>query len=111
VRDVRHRLGDERRVLGDERRARHRVLARERADDEPLGRDADRVEAAQAVDVDHRGRRGQPHVERGDQALTAREEPALGSIAIEEIEGLVERGRPVVRERRGLHSGALYPDG
>ena len=79
----------------------------QRTDDEPLGLQADPVEPGQAVDVDERGRSGQTHVERGDQALTARQDAAIGAVALEQSQGLVERGGPMIGELDGLHAGIL----
>ena len=107
VAHVRHRLGDQRRMAGDERRGLHGFVPRQRADDEPLRRQADPVEPGQAVDVDQRCGRGQAHVEGGHQALAAGQDAAVAAVALHQRQGLVERGGPMIGERGGLHAGIL----
>ena len=52
-------------------------MARQRADLHHAVLERDAVEPADAVDVDQQGRRRQPHVERGDQALPAGEQAGV----------------------------------
>src|SRR3954470_16839912 len=73
MRDVRHRERDQRGVSGDFRGMLQRGVARERPDLDSAVFHADVVEA-DAIDVDQQRRVRQPHVQRGDQALAAREQ-------------------------------------
>ena len=65
--------------------------------------DLDPVEAADVVDVDQVGGRGEAHRQQRHQALAAREDLAVGPDLGQHVEGLLERRRPVVDERRRLH--------
>jgi hypothetical protein len=69
--------------------------------------DSDGVQPGQRVDVDQVGRCGEPHREQGQQALAPREHLGLGTELGQQRERLVEIGRPVVLERRGLHAAIL----
>src|SRR5712692_1589869 len=64
---------------------------------------ADVSELAHAVEIHEHGRPRQPELHHRQQALPAREDASLRAMADEQSERLVERGRTVVLERRGLH--------
>src|SRR5262249_47023518 len=53
--------------------------------------------------VHERGRATQPEVQERHQALTARHQLGVAAVAGEEADGLVDRGRRVIVEPRGLH--------
>ncbi len=93
---------DERRVAGDLRRAFGLRVAHQRADLDGAVLHRNALERIEAVDVDQERRTGQPHVERGDQALAAGEQTRVGMLR-EEREGVVERPGFGVCERRRLH--------
>jgi len=103
VRDMWHGLRHQGRMARHQRGPEHRLLSRERADRKSLRSEVDGVEAGQAGDVHQGRRRGQPHVERGDETLPAGENPGVGSVAFEQMESLAERGGTVIGEGRGLH--------
>src|SRR5262249_29144113 len=63
----------------------------------------DVAQRGEPVDVDQVLRRGQPHVQQRDQALPAGQHLAVGAALGGYGGRLVEVGRPVVRERGGLH--------
>ena len=71
--DMRHGARDQRRVLRDDRRAFGRGVAHQGADLHAAVAARDAVETGNAVDVHQEARRVEPHVERGDQALAARQ--------------------------------------
>ena len=64
------------------------------------------VEPGNAVDVDQQGRRRQPHVERGDQALPTGEQAGVAMLA-QQRNRFVERLRLFVCKRRWLHATLL----
>ena len=68
------------------------------ADPDVLGGDLDRVQAADPVDVDEVGRRGQAHVEDRDEALSAGEDLAVMADLGEHGDGGVDAARRVVLE-------------
>src|SRR5262249_39637090 len=78
-------------------------VARKSADDESLRRDVDGIQSRQAVNVDHRTRGHQAHVERGDEALASGQNPAVLAVTVQQIEGLREGERTVRLERGRLH--------
>src|SRR5262249_49189502 len=101
--DMRHRLGDERRVRGDVWRAFGLRVAHERAELEEAVAPRDAVEPGHAIDVDQEPRLAQPHIERRDQALPAGEDTRVG-LAADERERVIERFRSRIGERRRLHA-------
>ena len=64
------------------------------------------AEPADAIQVDQKLRRRQPHVERGDQALAAGEQPRLAS-ARQQLDGMIERFRLGIGKWRRLHASPL----
>ena len=60
------------------------------------------IQPGHAVDVDEHGRRRQPQVQQGPEALAAREHLRVVAEAGEEVAGLVDRLRRVVVEARRL---------
>ena len=102
MRDVRERERDQRRMFGDLARAFGLGVAHQRADFELAVLAINAVEAGDAVDVDQQARRGQPHVERGEQALAAGEQAGFAARA-EQVDGLVERARSCIGEWRRFH--------
>src|SRR5712691_9801018 len=101
--DMGHGQGDERHMARDVGRALGLGVAHQRADlDVPvLARDA--VESVDAVDIDQQRWMTQPHVEGGDQALSAGEEPGV-RFAAEQLDGVIERPGLGVGEWRWLHA-------
>ena len=101
VADMRHGARDQRRVLGDDVGALGGGVARQCADLDHAVFERDAVEAVDAVDVDQQGRRRQPHVEGGDQALPAGEQARVR--LAEQRNGLLGRARLFVGEWRRFH--------
>src|SRR5207237_10596363 len=95
------RAGDERRGVHDLGRTLRLRVAYQRADLDVAVAARDAVEARHGVDVDQQARARQPHVERGDQALPARQGPR--ALAAEKFDRVLDRARPGVIERRRLH--------
>jgi hypothetical protein len=105
--DMRHGEGDGTGMAEHERRGFDVGMPGEGADHEAFGSDRDRVQSGQAIDVDERGGRGQSHIQRGDEALPARENAPIGSVALEQDQGLLERGGAVIGKRSRFHAGIL----
>ena len=75
--DMRHGERDQRRMLGDQRGMLDLRMTRQRADFDRLALLGDAAETLDAIDIyQQRGRR-QPHVEGGDQALPAGQQPGV----------------------------------
>jgi hypothetical protein len=107
MRDVRQGARDQRRVLRDDVGTFGLRMPHQRADADASVRALDAIESFNAVDVDQQRRRGQPHVQRGDQALPAGEQFRL-RLARDEAQRLVERTRLLVGERRRLHVSSAF---
>ena len=105
--DMRHSKGDGTGMVDHERRGFDVGMPGEGADHEAFGSEADSVQSGQPIDVDERGGRGQSHVQRGDEALSARENAPIGSVALEQGQGLIERDGAMIGERRRFHAGIL----
>ena len=90
--DVRHRPCNQRRVPCDDVGALGLRMARERADLDGAVLDRDAVEAVDAVDIDQQSGCRQPHIERGDQALPAGQQPRVLCLP-SSVTRLVERAR------------------
>jgi hypothetical protein len=99
---VRHRARHQRQVPRDLRRVLDLAMPRERADTHRPAFDTDARQLGDPVDVDEHRRRGQPHPERGEQALAAGKDARVVAVMLEELEDLVERVRPCVGKCRGL---------
>ena len=102
VRDMRHRLADER--VGLVRGVAQLELAMpgHRLDDDLAVLDRDAGEAGDVLDVDEAGRAGETEVHRRDEALPAGEHHRSG-IGGEKRDRLADRLRRTVFEERRLH--------
>ena len=107
VADMRHGARDQRRVFGDQLGAFGLGMAHQRADLDLAVFVRDAVESADAVDVDQQARGGQPHIERGDQALPTRQQARVLMLA-EQRNRFLERARFFVGEWRRLHASSRY---
>jgi len=105
--DMRHGEGDRTGMTEDERRSLDVDMPRERPDHEAFGREADAVESSEPIDVDEGRRRGQSHIQRGHEALPTRQDTSVGAVALEQGQGLFERGGPMIGERHRFHAGIL----
>ena len=66
--------------------------------------DPDVGEVGEVVDVDEHLGPGQAQLHHRQQAVAAGDEPGLGAVALEQREGVVDAGGPLVLERCGyLH--------
>ena len=100
--DVRHGARDQRRMLGDHVGALGLSMARQRADLDVLLLLGNAARGpSMTVDVDQQLGCGQPHIERGDQALPARQQPRI--LLAEQCHRLVERSHLFVGKWRRLH--------
>ena len=100
--DMRQRARDQRRVLRDRVGAFGLRVTRERADlDRPPFAAMSSSPLMPLMSISRVGR-GQPHVERGDQALPAGEQTGVLVLA-EQRDRFVERPRAFVGEWRRLH--------
>src|SRR5690349_14480718 len=93
MRDMRHRLREQRQVLLHLLGALHLRMGREGADPDRAAANLYAAELIQRVDVDEELGRRKPHVERRDEALPAREDARPLAMALEELESLRERAR------------------
>jgi len=96
MRDMHDRLREERHLLGDLARALEHRVRDERADAQAAIAAFDRRELTQAGDIDQQLGRGEPHVERRDEALAAGED--LRARPLDELERLGQRSRLGVGE-------------
>ena len=101
--DMRHGERDQRRVLGDHLGTLDLGMTRQGADLDEFALFGDAVESLDGVDVDQQVRRRQPHVERGDQALPAGQEPRIVLMLGQQRNRFLERARLGVGEWRRLH--------
>ena len=101
--DMRHGERDQRRVPGDQLGTLDLGMARQGADLDEFALFGDAVEALDAVDVDQQVRRRQPHVERGNQALPAGQQPRIVLMLGQQRNRFLERARLGVGEWRRLH--------
>ena len=93
---------DQRRVPGNVGGALGLDVAGEGTDLNLAILDGNPGQTADAVEVDQQLRRGQPHVERGHQALAAGEQPRLAIGATEQLNGMLHRFRLGIGKRRRL---------
>src|SRR3974390_3825167 len=101
--DMRYSTRDQRRVLRDRLGAFGRGWASEGADLDRADFARDAIEPTYAGDVDQQRGRRQPHVERGDKALAAREQASVLVLA-EQCDRFLDRPRLSIGERRRLHA-------
>src|SRR4029078_9900916 len=106
--DMRHRKRDQGCMLCDHIRMLNLSVTRQRADLDVLALLGDAVEVLDAVDVDQQIRCRQPHIERGDQALSAGEQPRIVLVLGEERHRLLDRFRLGVCEWRRLHVSSPF---
>jgi hypothetical protein len=109
VADVRHGQRQQRGMLAHERRPLDRLVSRQGADHQSFPGQANPIQPGHSIDVDDGARGGEPHVEGRHQALTAGQDPAVVTVAIEQIDDLDERRRAVIIERGWLHGGLSCP--
>ena len=102
--DMRHGERDQRRMPGDLGGAFGLGVAGQRADLDLAGFHRDAGKPADAIQVDQQLRRRQPHVERGDQALAAGEQPRLAVGARQQLDRMIERFRLGIGKWRRLHA-------
>ena len=98
MRDLGRGLRKERHLLGHFARAREHRVRDKRADAKAVRARGNRGELGEAGDVDEELRRGEPHVERGDEALAAGEDSRARPL--EQFVHLSERFRLGVGEGR-----------
>src|SRR2546428_259233 len=103
MRDVRHRLRNERRVARYQRAVLDVEVARHGADAKHTVGERDARQSLDAVDVDQDLRRAETHVERGHQALPAGQHLRAFAMPREELERLGQRARAGVLEGRRFH--------
>src|SRR3954471_15708779 len=106
MRDVRHRERNQRRMFGDFGGALQSDVTRQRADLDSAIFHADVVEA-DAVDVDQQRRVRQPHVQRRDQALAAREQLRVALMRRKLRDRVLQRACFRIGEWRWLQGSSL----
>ncbi len=106
--DVRQRARNERGELGNFARALGRGVAHERADFQLPILAHDAVEAVDGVDVDEQLRRRQAHIERGDKALAAGQQPGAVAMLGEQGDRLFKRARFPIGKRCGFHRSSPW---
>jgi hypothetical protein len=103
VRDVLRGVGQQGQMLLDVVGCGDGSMRGERTDVHMAILHADAGVLVQAADVDQQFGRGQPHIERGHQALSAGQKLRRVAVALEQIEHLGEAACPCVGKRRGFH--------
>ena len=81
-------------------------MAGERADRDPVAVLADVAEVVEPADVDEHARACDAELHRRDQGVPAGEQLRV-LVTAEELDRLLDRPGPLVRERRGDHAPAL----
>ena len=95
-------MSDQRRMRRDLGRALRLRVAHERTDLDLTVTERDTIEARHAIDVNDELRPAQPHVQRGDQALSAGQEARI--LRAHQLDGVIERAGSLIGERRRLHA-------
>ncbi len=106
VADQLHRPRDQRAAGRQHRIADERGVPGERADRDPVAVLADVAEVVEPADVDEHRRARDAELHRGEERVAAGEHLRV-LVAPEELDRLLDRPRPLVREGRGDHAPAL----
>jgi hypothetical protein len=95
---------EQRRMFGDSGGTLGLCVAGECADFDLSALRRDAGKTADAVEVDQELRRRQPHVEGGDQALSAGEQSRLAVRPRQQLDGMLDRFRLGIGKGRRLHA-------